>query len=808
MLRNYINTALRGISKSKFYAILNVLGLAVGFAAFIFIYMYVSNELAYDKYHEKAARIYRIESDFNISGKHDQFAIVPVPMAPAMRLEFPEIENFCRFDNLGNTLFRYNEKEFYEEDFYFADSTLFDIFSFNLIRGNPKTCLVEPFSMVISQTIAKKYFGESNPMGEILESGSGRKYKISGVMEDVPANSHLWFNAALSTSSLVNIVGEERYNSMEPGAFWNIGVFAYVLLKPNTSIESIHAKFGSLYDKYMKPVGDSFNATFDLMSTPLTQTHFAGNISSDLPTGNMTYIYIFGAIALFILLIAAINYMNMATARSVKRAREVGIRKVAGAVRSQLIGQFLTESLLLALVGVLIAVGIVALLLPDFNTLSGKSLDLSIFIDPTFLITLIGTTLLIGLISGSYPAFYLSSFKPVTIIKGSSLGKGKSGGVLRRVLVVFQFAIAIAMIIATLVVSSQLSFLKNKDMGFQKENMVILELQDTTFRSKAETFKKELLQNSNIQAVSNSTGIPGNNGWIQVVRMEKDTAMIDETMIITVVDYDYIDTYRLDLIAGRNFDIAMGTDAAEAVIVNQATIDRYGWGDNPIGKKIHWGFDLDGTGGRVLKVVGVVRDFHFNSLHNKVEPIMMFLADFNKRFLTLRINPENYASTLQYIEDTWNKNGAKRPFDYQLLEDTWGEKYEAEQKLGLIFTIATLLTIFIALLGLLGLSSFVSEQRTREIGIRKVLGASVASILTLLNREFVLLILIAFIIAIPIALWQLSNWLESNFVYHITISIGMVSLAGAIALLISLLTISFHSLKAATNNPVEAIKYE
>lgn len=808
MLKNYLRTAIRGIVKSRFYTILNILGLAIGFAAFIFIFMYVSNELSYDKYHEKAERIYRIESDFNISGKHDQFAVVPVPMGPALKTEFPEVELFCRFNDLGNSLFKRGDKEFYEENFYYVDSTVFSMFSHKLIMGNPASCLVEPFSMVISEKIAMKYFGDENPMGQIIESGSGRQYKITGVMKEVPQYSHLWFNGLISATTLSNIVGEEEFNSMEPGRFWNIGVYTFLLISENADMQSIHDKFGGFYDKYMKPVGDSFNASFDLMSTPLTKTHFSGNLGADLPKGNMAYIYLFSAVAIFILLIAAINYMNMATARSAKRSREVGIRKVAGAYRKQLIWQFLTESLLLSVFGLLIAIVLVYILLPDFNQLSGKTIGLGIFSDPVFLVVIIGTSLLIGFLSGSYPAFYLSSFRPVTAIKGTTSGKGKAGGTLRKALVVLQFAIAIAMIIATVVVTNQLNFLKNKDMGFQKENMVVLELQDTAFRARAETYKKELLKNANIRAVTNSTGIPGNNGWIQVVRMEKDTAMIDETMIITVTDYDFIDTYGIEIVTGRDFDEEMGTDPEEAVIVNQTTVDRYGWGDNPIGKKIHWGFDLDGSGGRMMKVIGVVEDFHFNSLHNKVEPIMMFLADFNKRFLTLRVNPENMASTLQYIEDKWNEGGASQPFDYRMLEDTWGEMYDAEQKIGLIFTIATLLTIFIALLGLLGLSSFVAEQKTKEIGIRKVVGASLGSILFRLYREFVALILIAFIIAIPIAVWQLNDWLQANFVYHITISVASVLLAGLIAMFISLLTISFHTIKAGTGNPVDAIKYE
>lgn len=808
MLKSYLKSALRNISRNKFYSFLNILGLAIGLAAFIFIFLYARNELLYDKHHEKAERIYRVESDFTISGKHDKFAIVPIPMGPALKLEFPEVEEFCRFNDLGNTLFKYEDKAFYETNFYFADSTVFDIFTHNVVMGDPNSCLVEPYSMVLTESIAAKYFGDANPMGKIVETGNGRKYKVTAVMEDLPQNSHMRYEALLSASTLAALSGEDNFNSMEPRRFWNIGVYTFLLIRENSSMQSIHDKFDGFYEKYMKPVGDAINASFDLMSTPLTQTHFSRHISSDLPKGNMAYIYIFSAVAVFILLIAAINYMNMATARSVRRAREVGIRKVSGAYRKQLIGQFLSESVLLAVIGLIIALLLVYILLPDFNNLSGKSMAFDIFTRPAIILTIIGVTLFIGLISGSYPAFYLSSFRPVTVLKGAGSNKGKKGGLLRKVLVVLQFAIAIIMIIGTLVVSNQLSYLKSKDMGFTKDNMIVLELQDTSFRNRAQDLKKELLQNSNILSVTNSTGIPGDNRWIQVVRMEKDTAMIDDAMIITVVDYDYLDTYEIELSEGRNFSREMGTDAEEAVIVNETTVKQYGWTDNPIGKKIHWGFQVDGSGGRILKVIGVVKDYHFNSLHNKVEPIMMFMADFSKYYLTLRVNPGNMGNTIDYIEEKWHEFGAKRPFDFRMLEDTWGEMYEAEQKLGVIFTIATVLTIFIALLGLLGLSSFVAEQRTKEIGIRKVMGASLANVLGLLYREFVILILVAFVIAIPLAWWQLSNWLEQSFVYHISISAMTIVLAGLMALVISMITISYHTIKAGTGNPVDAIKYE
>ncbi|NCC73848.1 MAG: ABC transporter permease [Sphingobacteriia bacterium] len=808
MLINYLKSALRNTAKNKFHSLLNLLGLAIGLAAFIFIILWVQNEVSYDKYHEKAGRIYRIESDFTISGKHDQFAIVPIPMGPALKLEFPEVETFCRFSDLGNTLIKYGEKEFYEEDFYFADSTVFSVFTHKMLMGNPQTCLTEPFSIVISQNTSKKYFGNENSVGKMLEIGNQRNYKITGVFEDMPANSHLRFDALLSVSSIAALRGVDTFNSMEPGRFWNIGVYTFLLLNENSRMEQIQEKFSGFYDKYMKPVGDAINASFNLRSTPLTKTHFDGNYAADLPKGNITYIYILSAIGIFILLIASINYMNMATARSEKRAREVGIRKVAGAQRQQLIVQFISESLLMAFAAFIVALALVNILIGDFALLTGKQMDFGVLSNPLLFLFILAVTFLIGVLSGTYPAFYLSSVKPVTVIKGSGIEGGKKGSLLRKILVVFQFAIAIALIIGTLVVSDQLRFLQNKDLGFTKDNMIVLELQDSTFRSKVESFKAELMSNPGIESVSNSTGVPSRLGWIQVVRIEKDTSMIEDVMVINQVDYNFINTYGLKLTKGRNFDQTMGTDREESVIVNQAAVDAYGWGDDAIGKKIHWGWDIGYTGGRMLKVIGVVEDFHYQSLHNKVDPAMLFLGEEEKGMLSIRIKPEETSQTLAFIEDKWNQFDARRPFDYQMLTDILGEQYRAEFRLGKLLGIATFLTIFIALLGLLGLSSFIAEQKTREIGIRKVMGATFLQILGQLYREFFILIVIAFVLAIPFALWQLHSWLENNFVYHNGISAITVLLSGLLAILISIMALSFHTVRASLANPVDAIKYE
>ena len=808
MIISYLKTALRGITKNKFYSLLNIIGLSVGLAAFIFILIYVRTEGSYDQYHEKHDRIHRLESNFTISGKNDQFGIVPIPMAPTLKTEFPEIESFVRFSDAGNQLLRYENKESYEKNFFFADSTVFDVFTHPVILGNPKTALVEPNTVVLTESTAEKYFGEKNPMGKILLDAEDNQFKVTGVMEDLPANSHLKFDGLFSATTLAARMGEDRFNTTEPVSFWNIGLYAYVLLKENSSIDAIHNKFPSFYDKYMKSIGDQINSSFTLMSTPLADTHFEGNYSADEPKGNKMYLYIFSAVGLFILTIAAINYMNMATARSVKRAKEVGIRKVAGAHRKQLINQFLSESVILTFIGLVIAFVVVYLLFPNFQTLIGKDLEYTALFNLGLWLEVIGAALIIGLVAGSYPAFYLSSFNPSKVLKGTMSGKSGGSGRLRKLLVVIQFWIAIMMIIGTLVISNQLSFLRNKDLGFQKENMIVMELQDSTFRSRGETFKKELLSHPNIVNATTATGVPGQTGWIQVVRMEKGAEMIDDAMIICIPDYDYLSTYDIEMVKGRFFRKDMGTDATEAVVVNETTVEQYGW-EESIGKKIHWGFNPQGEGGRVLKVIGVIEDYHYNSLHNKVQPLMMFIHnDISKGLITVKTNGRNNAATLSFIEEKWHEMGAKRPFEYQFLDQSLDEMYETEQKTGVIFHIATVITVLIALIGLLGLSSFIAEQKTKEIGIRKVVGASVPNILMLLYKEFSMLILVGFALAVPLTWWGLDNWLQNNFVYTIDISWIAFAVAGVASVAIGLLAISYHTIRAANGNMVDAIKWE
>jgi len=808
MFKNYLLSAVRNITKSPFYALLNIIGLSVGLATFIFIYMYVSDELSYDKYNEKYQRIYRLESNFTIGSKHDFFAIVPVPMGPALKIEYPEIEQFVRFNDIDNVLVKVGDKEFYENNFYFADSTVFDVFTYKSVMGELKGSLVEPNTIVLTRKIAKKYFGNDNPIGQTIETGSGRQYKVTAVIENLPGNTHLKFDALISATTLSKIYGEEEFNSMEPGRFWNIGVYTYVLLNPNSSIESIHEKFPDFYAKYMKSVGDQINASYSLMTTPLADIHLTSKLSSDLPTGNKSYVYIFSAIALFVLILAAINYMNMATARSAQRSREVGMRKVMGAERHQLIWQFLSESVLLSIIALLIATAVVYVLMPDFNHLTGKILSFGFLLQPSVIIQIILVALVIGLVSGSYPAFYLSSFSPLLVLKGNAGGSGKSSLLLRRILVIFQFFVAIVIIISTLVVSDQLHYLKNKDLGFDKNNVVVLELQDSAFRSKVESMKDVLLQSPDIISAANSSGVPGRNSWIQVMDVEQKSEMKEFGVILTQCDYEYPKTMKFKIVAGRDFDRNMGTDDTAAVIINEMAAKQFGWTEDPLGKKIHYGYDLKKQGGRIMKVIGMVKDYHFNSLHNKIEPIIMFISPEPRYLLSVRYKEGRQKEALPYIEKTWNDFNAKRSFDYKMLSDIQEEMYQGEEKISQIFLIITVLTIFIALLGLFGLSSFIAEQRTREIGIRKVNGATMLDILILLYKEIFILIFIGFIIAAPVAYWRLSEWLQSSFIYYVSISWISILLAGLIAMVIGLGTISFHVIRASTSNPADAIKYE
>lgn len=807
MLKNYLISAWRNIQKQKFYALLNLLGLSLGLTAAIFIMLYLNDELQYDTHHSKHELIYRVNSHFKIGDMDDRFAIAAVPIGPSFKLEFPEVAEMTRLTPAEDLLLRPANRDYYERHIFFADSTVFDIFSHDFIYGNPKNALNEINSIVLTESLSRKFFGDQNPVGELIESGLNKSLKVTAVINDLPLNSHMRYEGLISMLT-ISEGNNADFNSFEPEAFWNIGVYTFVLLHQNSSTETLEQKFPSFYDKYMKSLGDQINASFlpDLM--PLAKIHLHSDYEADFATGNMAYIYIFGAVGLFLLLLAAINYMNMATARSMKRAREVGIRKVSGAQRKQLVGQFIAESFFMVFMAALMATVLVNLLLPDFNQLSNKSIPYSALLQPGLLFGLLIILVFTGLLSGSYPAMFLSSFKPITVLRGSLTNSGKKSNLLRRILVVIQFTIATILMIGTFVVHEQLQFLKEKELGFERENRLVLQLQDTTFRNKLEPFKAALLQNPAISSISNANGIPGQTSMKVVMQLESETGWNTQAVMMTLTDYDYLNTFGIKLIKGRDFDRNMGSDKQEAAIVNEAFIKQFGWTDDPLGKKVLIGADANGEGGRPLKVVGVVADYHFQSLHNPIEPYLITLSENPRHLLTISFQNSKSAEVIDFVNQQWDLFASGKPFDYKLLNQILAENYTAESRINLIFSIATLFTIFIALLGLLGLTSYVAEQKTKEIGIRKILGASPLNLFRKLFQELGILIGIAFLLAVPLAFWRIQIWLENSFAYHITIQAESFILAGLIAFGAGLLTMSFHLIRVISNNPVEAIKYE
>jgi len=806
MFWNYLKIALRNLMRKKFYTIINIAGLAIGICCAIMIGLYMQNELSYDKYNDDYERIYRLESHFTINGTDDLFAVTALPLAPAIKFEFPEdVEQYCRYLEMDNNLFQIDDKKYFEDNVWYADSTVFEVFSYEFLRGEPSEALDDPNEIVLTESFARRIFGEEDPMGKDLETGLGFSFKVTGVIKDLPQNSHLNFEAIGSMETLVRFYGVEMFHSLDPSLFWNVGFYSFVKLTEGGSIDNIMQGFPAFNEKYIKALGETLNAKFQLMVQRLDKVHLNSKLKYELPTGNMGYVYIFGLIALFLLLIGCINYMNMATAQSSGRATEVGIRKVAGAQRGSLQRQFLLESVVISIFAYVLAVFAVELLLPTFNELAGRELSLSIGENLNYYGLFLLVSIVVGLISGSYPAFYLSSFVPVEVLKGK-LSKGST--TLRKLLVVVQFSISIIMIICTLGVISQLEFMQNTDLGFDKDGLVVLTIRDTTGARNLATFRDELLTNPKILKAGTSSSVPGSGYGIIVQRFETDEGEMSEKAInFVMVDEDYLDVMGMKILMGRDFDPELATDLEEASIINLSCAENLGWGENAIGKKLDFGAAPDGTATRNTRVIGVIQDFHYTSLHNQVDPLVLMLSDEPRQTITLRIDQRDLESTLSFMEEKWKKFCPTFPFSYEFMDDNLRAQYDAEEKTSRVFSYFTMICIFIACLGLLGLTSYATEQRIREISIRKVLGATDKSIVYLLTRNFAILVIIANIIAVPLAWLGMKKWLE-NFAYATEITPLIYVASGLLALIIAIITISIKAISAARTNPADALKHE
>jgi putative ABC transport system permease protein len=819
MLKNYFITAWRNITRDKFYTLLNIAGLAIGLTAAVFIFLYIIDELTYDKSHVNYKRIYRLESHFVINGKDDLFAATQIPLGPTLKDEYPEIEEYVRMAPTGTLFLKFGDREFQEDSIYFADSTIFRVFTHPMIKGDPTTALDRPYTLVLTKTLARKYFGDDNPIGQTIKSIDGKLYEVTGVIKDLPGNLHLKFDGLLSAATFRELVGAERFNDRSAGSFWNIGIYTYVMLKEGASFDPILKKFPAFYDKYMKSIGDQINGSFTLMAKPLARVHHhSSDLGYDQPGGNIKYIFVFSLVAILILVIACINYMNLATARSARRSKETGMRKIAGAQRKLLIRQFLVESLVIALLSTLLALLLSRLMLPVFNMIANKSLSFSVLWTPNIICGIAVLAILVGLISGSYPAFYLSSFNPVNVIKGQNDTKG-GNGLLRKVLVVFQFSISVAMITGTLIIGSQLRFMQNSDPGFNKDDLVVMEMRDSTFKKSLEPFKQELLKNPDIQGVAFSSGNPGYDLSINVMRIEGDSgSMVDRAIYNLFADYDYLNLMDIKIVEGRNYDRNMKSDPEKAFIINETAARKFGWVDSAsmakgnyasaIGKRFQYGINLDGTAQRDGQIVGIVKDFHYVSMRNPIEPLVIVLNNQDRFhfFANIRINGKNRQKSIEYIDKIRQEFNDQYPFQYKFLDENLRDFYLGEKRISMLTQTFAILTIIIAALGLLGLSSFLTQTRTREIGIRKIAGASASHIVMMFTREFSIWIILANIIAAPVALYVLNKWLQS-FPYKTEIHLWIFVMGLIISLFIALLTVSLRVFQAASVNPSDAVRY-
>jgi len=787
MLKNLIKTAVRHILKHFGYSVLNILGLTLGISSALFLIIYVADEISYDHYHEKADRIYRVSTTIKEPDDKFTWIVAQIPFGPQVVHDYPEVQSFVRFIPMPRALYKFEDKEFNEENFFYVDSTLFDIFSYKVIKGEVKSALLAPKKIILTEKIANRYFGKSDPIGKTLTTGNDT-YEVTGVIQDVPSNSHFRFDAVASRNNLPK----------QLGSWGNFGVYTYLLFPANFDVKAFETKMQGMYETYMKPIFGPMNITLSYILEPITRIHlYSTNANEPEPTGSITYVYIFGIVAIFLVLIAAMNYMNLATARSTKRAREVGLRKVVGSRRSPLVLQFLSESMAFTFISLIISIILIILLLPIFNHLAGKSFNLQVIYSPVVIISLLAVMIIVGIFGGSYPAFFLSRFSPVTVLKGE-ITPGSAGSLFRKILVVIQFTVSVIMIICTLIVFTQLNYLKTMDQGFDQKNVISLQLNGPMSR-KYPVLKQGLLENPNVKFVTSTNSSVGEGSGKLIFNVETDQGMAQKGVNFTLVDHDFIETMGIKMVSGRAFQQNMPSDTLSAVVVNETFVNRMGWKD-PIGKKVEAG-DANTLRARVI---GVMKDYHQTGMYNDIESLLMAYRPLND-IIYIKLSGNETQPTLSFIETKWKEIFPGQPFVYTYLSERFNRQFDADEKRGLIFTMFTILAILIACLGLFGLASYMVEQRTKEIGIRKVFGANENTILRLISRDFLILVSIGIVIAVPVAYYFMSRWLE-NYVYRTKIGVPLLLSAALLTILITFITISYKAYQAAIMNPANALK--
>ncbi len=787
---NYVKTALRAIRRQKGYSLINVSGLAIGLTVCMLIVLWVVDEWSFDRFNTNAGRIYRVYRNESATQKNSTSVLTPPPMAAALKSNFPEIIKATRFGYWQRQLVTYKDKSFNETRYRNADPDFFAMFSFPLARGNPETVFSKPYSVILTKKTAAKYFGEEDPIGKILTVNNSFDVTVTGIIHNESFNSSLEFDLLSPFEILLKeSIGEKNADN------WGFNSFGtYVMLEQSASAENVNQKLTGYLKKYTDEDTD------ELVLQPLTDIHLFSNLGHDLDNrGDIKYVWIFSALALFVLLIACVNFMNLTTARSANRAREVGLRKVVGAGRPQLIRQFFGESILMAALALMIALCLVEILLPLFNTLSGKQLPSAWRNNPALLLGFIGLALVTGISSGIYPALFLSSFQPIRILKGTMRSSG-ANPFFRKVLVIFQFTLSVFLIIGTIVISRQLSYMRNIDLGFNREHIIHLSIHGE-LHDKYSAIRERFLQNPDVLHVTASMALPTN------IQSSPGTPMWegrpdDAKMEIKAdfVDYDYIETFEIPLVEGRSFSREYSTDPETAFIVNEEAVRRMGLEKPVVGKRFGF-WEIDG------QIIGVMKDAHFQILHQKIEPLVFKMFPGWLRRMYVKIRSDNVSATLASLHKTWDEMNLGYPFEFRFLDEDFHNLYESEARLERIFQSFAALAVFIACLGLFGLASFMGEQRTKEIGIRKVLGSSTAGIMALLNQQFLKWIAAANLIAWPVAYFAMQKWLQ-KFAYRTNIEIWVFLLSAALGLTVALLTVSVQTLRAARANPVDSLKHE
>ncbi len=791
MLKNYFKIALRNLLRHKAYSGVNIFGLAAGLTCCLFILMYVQNKLSYDRFHENADRVYRIVPDLETPRGLRELAQSSPPLAAALKAKFPEIQETARLVRTRG-LFAVGENRFYENQVFYSDETIFDVFTYPLQQGDPATALVEPNSIVLTQELAQKYFGDADPMNQTLLINNERSLKVTGVFAPIPGTTHLPFSALIS---------HKTYEALRPQWVGEWGAFFYQTYILTPSDFDLAAFTAGLPDFVEEAVGPGFGII--LRAQPLTEIYLNSHRRGEVGVrGNVTLIYVLVGIAVLILAIACTNFMNLATARSSRRAREVGMRKVVGAVRRQLAWQFIGETIMLSFFATVLATALCQLLLPLFNQLTGEEIGFSLFENSAVLFALLSLSFLVGAIAGSYPAFVLSKFRPATVLKGV-FSKTASGVKMRHALVIFQFSLSVMLIVSTIVILRQVEFFRTKGLGFNEKQLLVIDFKgDQAVRGQADFIKNEFFSHADVQATALSSSVPGKGVTYDHAFVIDGADSLDMFFGTYRVDFDFVSNYELELLAGRTFSLQFRQDSSTAVIINEASLSKLGWTEpeQAIGKKVSFG-------GPAGEIIGVVKSFNFNSLHEPVEPLAMYIDPASASYFTLRFETQNLPQFIADLGRKWRELAPQQPFDYFFLDDQLDAQYRDEVRFGQIFAVAAGLAILIACLGLLGLAAFAVEQRTKEIGLRKVLGASVSGVTALLSKDFVKLVVAANLIAWPAAWFAMNKWLE-NFAYRIEISWWIFVLAGGIALVIALMTVSTQAIRAALANPVESLKYE